>query len=142
MGKFRDFLFPTKENNVYDTATIEQPEITKPQQQSSSAVLFNDEKPVENVNPESSFQSKGPLINDYKPDTPQVFKPQSFYEVEQIALELLKGNSIIVSLLDIEKSEARRVCDFLNGVCFSLNGEVKKIEKRIYLFSPKKTVFF
>ena len=35
-----------------------------------------------------------------------------------------------------EISEAKRICDFLNGVTFALNGKVEKIAKLVYMFTP------
>ena len=32
--------------------------------------------------------------------------------------------------------EAKRICDFLNGVTFALNGKVEKIAKLVYMFTP------
>ena len=133
MGKLRNFLFPTKENSVYETTTIHENNQDS-NQKNSSAVLIN------TPNQEIQIKKETAIINETKENvknTPlQIYKPARFEEVEDLANELLNNHSIIVSLLEIEKNEARRICDFLNGVCFALNGEVKKIEKRVYLFSP------
>lgn len=131
MGKLRNFLFPTKENSVFETTTIVDKDQVNTPKTSSATLITNPEKEIEKKSgmEENSFNVKTGI-------TPKIYKPLTFSEVELLANELLNHQTIIVSLLDIEKSEARRICDFLNGVCFALNGEVKKIEKRVYLFSP------
>ena len=65
-----------------------------------------------------------------------IIRPESFLDVEKIAEELLKGKSIIVDLTSTSITEAKRICDFLNGVTYAINGQVKKIAKLVYLFSP------
>lgn len=131
MGKLRNFLFPTKENSVFETTTIVDKDQANTPKTSSATLITNPEKEFEkkSVMEENNSNAKTGI-------TPKIYKPLTFSEVELLANELLNHQTIIVSLLDIEKSEARRICDFLNGVCFALNGEVKKIEKRVYLFSP------
>ncbi len=131
MGKLRNFLFPTKENSVFETTTIVDKDQVNTPKTSSATLITNPEKEIEKKSgmEENNFNAKTGI-------TPKIYKPLTFSEVELLANELLNHQTIIVSLLDIEKSEARRICDFLNGVCFALNGEVKKIEKRVYLFSP------
>ena len=131
MGKLRNFLFPTKENSVFETTTIVDKNQVNTPKTSSATLITNPEKEIEKKSgmEENSLNAKTGI-------TPKIYKPLTFSEVELLANELLNHQTIIVSLLDIEKSEARRICDFLNGVCFALNGEVKKIEKRVYLFSP------
>lgn len=131
MGKLRNFLFPTKENSVFETTTIVDKDQVNTPKTSSATLITNPEKEIEK---KSGMEENN--LNAKTGITPKIYKPLTFSEVELLANELLNHQTIIVSLLDIEKSEARRICDFLNGVCFALNGEVKKIEKRVYLFSP------
>ena len=134
MGKLRIFLFPTKENSVFETTTIDENNTQESMPKSSSATLIQHENVSSSSQP--SYPKNEERITNSSFNTPQIYKPSQFTEVEPLAIELLNHHPIIVSLIDIEKSEARRICDFLNGVCFALNGEVKKIEKRVYLFAP------
>ena len=48
----------------------------------------------------------------------------------------MSRQSVIVDLTNTDLTIAKRICDFLNGVCYSLGGNVKKIAKLVYLFSP------
>lgn len=67
-----------------------------------------------------------------------IITPTMFSQVEQISNELIKGKSVIVDLTSCPIDEAKRICDFLNGVCYALNGKVKKVAKLVYLFTPSE----
>ena len=67
---------------------------------------------------------------------PNIVTPKTFSQVEEISNHLLDGVSVIVDLTSTEISEAKRICDFLNGVTFALNGKVEKIAKLVYMFTP------
>ena len=68
---------------------------------------------------------------------PNIVTPKVFAQVEEVANQLLMGRSVIVDLTSTEINEAKRICDFLNGVSYAINGKVEKIAKLVYLFSPK-----
>jgi len=79
---------------------------------------------------------KTQVINN-KTENPTIFSATSFAQVENLANQLLTGNSIIVDLNTAEITEAKRIVDFLNGVCFAIDGKVEKVARLIYLFSPR-----
>ena len=66
-----------------------------------------------------------------------IITPTQFSQVEEISNELMAGKSVIVDLTSCEINEAKRICDFLNGVSYALNGNVKKVAKLVYLFTRK-----
>ena len=68
---------------------------------------------------------------------PTIHTPTTFAQVEGISNELLSNRSVIVDLTQTDIDIAKRICDFLNGVTFALNGKVEKVAKLVYLFSPK-----
>lgn len=72
-------------------------------------------------------------------NSPSIITPKVFTQVEGIANTILSGTSVIVDLTNTELSQAKRICDFLNGVTFAINGKVEKIAKLVYLFAPNKT---
>lgn len=118
-NSLKNFIFPSGKEDAYETTLDLKGE---EKEKYSSATLSQNNF----VNNQQKINSSSPAIM-----TPNVFK-----DVEMIALELLKNKSVIVDLTSTEKSEARRICDFLNGVCFALNGSVKKLSTLLYLFSP------
>ncbi len=113
-NKLKEFLYPSKNNKEMDTSTV----------------LINKED-VDNMMSNHSQSDKA------QASKPLIFSPKKFMQVEEAANELINGKSIIVDLSDTDLAEAKRICDFLNGVNFSCGGEVKKIAKLVYLFSRK-----
>lgn len=113
-NKLKEFLFPSKDPNEMDSTTV----------------VIN-KKELDNANNTTSSKN---VINK-NDGTPNIFTPSVFAQVEIIANELIAGKSVIVDLTSTDIAIAKRICDFLNGVTFSLNGKVSKIAKLVYLFA-------
>ena len=114
-NKLKDFLFKNKDENEFDTQTIE----------------LNNKfiKEDNHMNTQTMNKSNNSSKN--------IITPKAFDEVESIANDILAGNSIIVDLTGTDIAEAKRICDFLNGVTFAIGGSVEKIVRLVYLFNPK-----
>ncbi len=66
----------------------------------------------------------------------QIYTPQNFDAVSEIADALKSKKSAIVNYERVELAEQRRICDFLNGVCYVQNGEVRRITATMVLYVP------
>lgn len=110
-NRLKDFLFQSKDNNELDSTTI----VLNKQSEQTSNVKVN---------------------NQINKNSTQIITPKVFSQVESIANQILNGQSVIVDLTSTEISEAKRICDFLNGVTFAINGKVEKIARLVYLFAP------
>ena len=66
----------------------------------------------------------------------KLFKPENFDNVSVIADALKAKSSAIVNYERLELAEQRRICDFLNGVCYVQNGEVQRITATMVLYVP------
>ena len=110
-NKFKDFLFQNKDSNELDSTTI---------------VLNKENQNIKQSQPNN-------VVN--KTST-QIITPKVFSQVESIANQILNGCSVIVDLTSTDIAEAKRICDFLNGVTFAINGKVEKIARLVYLFKP------
>ena len=66
----------------------------------------------------------------------EVFVPRDFDHVTVIADELKSGKAAVVNYEQIEASEQRRICDFVNGVCYVLDGAAKRISEYMVLYVP------
>ncbi|AHI53124.1 cell division protein SepF [Spiroplasma culicicola] len=62
------------------------------------------------------------------------FLPLDNSETNKIADCLLKFRHVTINLSRIDKSEKRRLIDFLLGVMYALNGDYKKIDTNVYYF--------
>ena len=66
----------------------------------------------------------------------KVVKPQQFDSVSQIADHLLSRRTVVLNLENTNKETARRLIDFLSGVAYSINGQLKKIASNAYVITP------
>jgi cell division inhibitor SepF len=66
----------------------------------------------------------------------KVVKPERFESVSQIADHLLSRRTVVLNLENTNKETARRLIDFLSGVAYSINGQLKKIASNAYVITP------
>ncbi|MDF2564487.1 MAG: sepF 1 [Massilibacillus sp.] len=66
----------------------------------------------------------------------KVFVPTTFDQANLIADCLKSKESVVVNYEQVDNKEQRRLCDFLNGVCYVLNGGVQRITNVSVLYVP------
>ena len=101
--------------------------------------LFPDEKEVlyyetDKPKKENRFVSKASLDEPI----PVNYKPSSFSNTEEISDCLKSGNTVVVDISELEKNDALRMIDFLGGVMYALNGDMKRLNKTTFEFSVKR----
>ena len=69
--------------------------------------------------------------------TVRIYAPTDFDQVTAIADDLKAGKAAVVNYERIESAEQRRICDFVNGVCYVLDGCAKRISDKIVLYVPE-----
>jgi len=106
--------------------------------------LFPDEKEVlyyETKNSENKTDEKkeNRFVNEHisSDKLPINYKPQSFSSTQEISDALKKGNVVIVDISYLDKNDALRMIDFLGGVMYALNGDMKRLNKTTFEFSIK-----
>ena len=67
----------------------------------------------------------------------RIYAPTDFEQVTSIADDLKGGKATVVNYERIEAGEQRRICDFVNGVCYVLDGCAKRISPQIVLYVPQ-----
>jgi len=67
----------------------------------------------------------------------RIYAPTNFDQVTAIADDLKAGKAAVVNYERIEAEEQRRICDFVNGVCYVLDGCAKRISEQIVLYVPE-----
>ncbi|MBR2634018.1 MAG: cell division protein SepF [Clostridia bacterium] len=65
-----------------------------------------------------------------------VVKPEKLETVTQIADYLVDRKTILLNLEDTNKETARRLIDFLNGVAYAINGDLRKVASNTYVVTP------
>ena len=69
----------------------------------------------------------------------QLVQPQSAREARQIADSLKNRRSIVLNLEVLQatnENEARRLLDFLSGVAYALEGDIKQVATNTYMLMP------
>ena len=57
-------------------------------------------------------------------------------QVCAVADDILSRKAAVVNYEQLEDAEQRRICDFINGVCYASDGSVRMISDRIFLYVP------
>ncbi len=65
-----------------------------------------------------------------------VVKPEKIETVTQIADYLVDRKTILLNLEETNKDTARRLIDFLNGVAYAINGDLRKVATNTYVITP------
>ena len=63
-------------------------------------------------------------------------KPEHFDEVSSIADHLNKKRTVVLNLESANREVAKRIIDFLSGVAYANDGEVKNIATKIFIITP------
>lgn len=66
----------------------------------------------------------------------KVVRPEKFSSVGQIADHLLNRCTVVLNLEAADKDTARRIVDFLNGVSYSIDGEIKPVANNTFIITP------
>ena len=66
----------------------------------------------------------------------KVIRPESFAEVSDIADYLIEGCTVVLNMELVDKATTIRMLDFLNGVTYSTDGEIKNVAKNTYIITP------
>jgi len=69
-----------------------------------------------------------------------IFVPRSYDESRRVA-DLLRANrAVVMNVVDLEPSVARRLVDFAAGTCYALGAKIEVLGNGIYLVSPKDVI--
>ncbi len=66
----------------------------------------------------------------------KVVKPESYANVTEIADHLLNHNTVVLNLEATNREVAKRLIDFLAGVAYSINGQLKNVSNNTYIITP------
>ena len=66
----------------------------------------------------------------------KVVRPSTFEEVSGIADYLIEGCTVVLNLELLDRPTTLRMLDFLNGVTYSTDGDIKNVSKSTYIITP------
>ncbi|HIF65418.1 MAG TPA: cell division protein SepF [Acidimicrobiia bacterium] len=67
---------------------------------------------------------------------PHVVAPRTFNEAQQLADRFKADQPVIVNLQTANRDLARRIIDFVSGLCYALGGKMEKVADHVYLLAP------
>lgn len=63
-------------------------------------------------------------------------KPERFDDASSIADHLNAKRTVVLNLESTDKVVSRRLVDFLSGVAYANNGQIKKVANSTYIITP------
>ena len=66
----------------------------------------------------------------------KVVRPESFDEVATIADYLIEGSTVVLNMELVDRATTIRMLDFLNGVTYTMEGEIKNVAPGTYIITP------
>ncbi len=63
-------------------------------------------------------------------------KPEKFDEARDIADNLNEKRTVVLNLESVNKETARRLIDFLSGVAYANNGQLKRVANSTFIITP------
>lgn len=66
----------------------------------------------------------------------KVVRPTGFDEVSDIADYLIRGCTVVLNTEDMEIKTTLRMLDFLNGVTYTTDGEIKNVNNTTFIITP------
>lgn len=63
-------------------------------------------------------------------------KPERYEEAAQIADNLNERRTVVLNLESTNRDIARRLLDFLSGVAYANNGQIKRVANSTYILTP------
>ena len=66
----------------------------------------------------------------------KVMRPATFADVSAIADNLIEGCTVVLNLELLDRPPTIRMLDFLNGVTYTKDGEIKNVAPNTYIITP------
>ncbi len=66
----------------------------------------------------------------------KVVRPENYASVTEIADHLLNHRTVVLNLEATNKEVAKRLIDFLAGVAYSIDGQLKNVSNNTYIITP------
>lgn len=125
--KFKDMF--TEYDDEYDDELEPAPEIEDFDQIKRENSVGYSETPSTN---------RGKVVNIHATTQLQVMlvKPERFEDARTIAEHLNQKRTVVLNLESASKELSRRLLDFLSGVAFANNGEVKRVANSTFIITP------
>ncbi|NLN81343.1 MAG: cell division protein SepF [Clostridiales bacterium] len=123
INKFKNFL-SDPETDEFDEVDDEMDFVSKSEEKSSQNQIDN-KKGNKVVNIHATTQLQVVLV-----------KPERFDDASAIADHLNAKRTVVLNLEGANKDVARRILDFLSGVAYANDGQIKKVANCTFIITP------
>ncbi|WP_461213508.1 cell division protein SepF [Lacticaseibacillus sp. GG6-2] len=65
-----------------------------------------------------------------------VYEPRIYSDAKEVGSNLLSNKAVVVNFDHIDTDAAKRIVDFLTGLVFAINGEIRRVGEQIFLVTP------
>lgn len=88
-------------------------------------------------------ESKNRVVNIHATAQLQVVlvKPERFDDASSVADHLLSKRTVVLNLESTNKDVSRRLIDFLSGVAYANNGQIKRVANSTFIITPYNVDF-
>lgn len=66
----------------------------------------------------------------------KIYRPADYNQVAGITDDVLSQCAVVVNYEHVNLEEQQRICDFIDGACYAIDGTATQISERIYLYAP------
>ncbi len=66
----------------------------------------------------------------------ELYEPRVYSDAKEVGRNLLADTAVLVNFSRMEPGDAKRIVDFLTGLVFAINGEIKRVGNMIFLVTP------
>ena len=93
---------------------------------------------VETEEPDEGTSKKNKVVNIHATTQLKVVlvKPERFEDASTIADHLNNKRTVVLNLESTNKEVSRRLVDFLSGVAYANNGQIKRVANSTFIITP------
>ena len=125
VDKFKNFIGYPDDDYYDDDETLDDGNMAPNNEVPFSAVRNEKHHPNKVVNIHATTQLQVVLV-----------KPERFEDASGIADHLNTKHTIVLNLESANKDVTRRLIDFLSGVAYANNGQIKRVANSTYIITP------
>ncbi|MDD3693451.1 MAG: cell division protein SepF [Oscillospiraceae bacterium] len=124
-NKFKEFLSDPEIDEYEDEVVDDMDFVSKTSDRESENTIFENKRSNKVVNIHATTQLQVVLV-----------KPERFEDASSVADHLNAKRTVVLNLESANKDVARRVLDFLSGVAYANDGQIKKVANCTFIITP------
>lgn len=130
-GLLNGLFSAEEEDESFDEVETAAPAVDEPKKEKAKV----EEKTMAYTEPKTETPRSAPKTSGGAIEL-KVVRPESFNSVGQIADYLLNRCTVVLNLEATSKEVANRIVDFLNGVSYSIDGQIKAVANNTFIITP------